>query len=146
LVGLTALASLAMPEWTPGPLVGAGGYLGAVGRVWLEANFAQAGALIFSLSVIAAGLLLSTDYLLFSRAATTTVASGRSLAHWGKSAGLARRVKTDLEEAFSDEEEEEGEGESEEEYEYEYEDEEEESEWEEEEDEEVEGAGQLAVR
>src|SRR5690606_39071895 len=52
LVGLTSLASLAMPDWTPGPLVGAGGALGAIGRAWLESNFAQAGSLIFCLSII----------------------------------------------------------------------------------------------
>src|SRR5690606_18733447 len=38
LVGITALAAITMPDWTPGPLVGAGGYLGAMGRAWLEAN------------------------------------------------------------------------------------------------------------
>ena len=145
LIGFTSLASLTMSDWTPGPLVGAGGYLGAVGRAWLEANFAQAGALIFTLSVITAGLLLSTDYLLFSLAASTTMASGRSLAQWGKVASKVApvktdRVKTDLEDDFSDElEEEEGEADDEE-YEYEYEEED----WEE--DEESEGSSQLAVR
>src|SRR5690606_16159719 len=121
LVGITALAAITMPDWTPGPLVGAGGYLGAMGRAWLEANFALAGSIIFALSVVAAGLSLSTDYLLLNLAATTTAASGRSLAHWGKSARSTLRVKTDLEHAFSDDQQEEEEEEAdEEEYEYEY--------------------------
>ena len=29
--GLTTLAALAIPHWTPGPIVGAGGYIGAMG-------------------------------------------------------------------------------------------------------------------
>ena len=56
-VGLTTLAALAMPNWTPGPVVGAGGYIGAMGRSLLETQFAQAGAYIFAFSVLLAGLL-----------------------------------------------------------------------------------------
>ncbi len=54
-VGLTTLAALAVPNWTPGPVVGAGGYIGAMGRSLLETHFAQAGAYIFALSVLLAG-------------------------------------------------------------------------------------------
>ena len=68
LVGLTTLAALAVPNWTPGPVVGAGGYVGAMGRGLLEMHFAKTGAFIFALSVLAAGLLLSTDYFLFRAA------------------------------------------------------------------------------
>ena len=71
-VGLTTLAALAIPNWTPGPVVGAGGYIGAMGRSLLESHFAVAGAYIFALSVLLAGLLLSTDYFLFRAAAVTT--------------------------------------------------------------------------
>ena len=38
-----------------------------MGRGLLEMHFAKAGAFIFTLSVLAAGLLLATDYFLFRR-------------------------------------------------------------------------------
>src|SRR5690606_17379008 len=121
---------LVLPDWTPGPVIGAGGYLGALGRAWLEANFAHAGSLIFAFSLLVAGLLLATDYLMFQLAATTTRYSSRGLVQLGRVAKSTQRVKSDLETPINldaeDEEEEYEEGE----YEYEYEDEEE---WEEEE-------------
>jgi DNA segregation ATPase FtsK/SpoIIIE, S-DNA-T family len=104
LVGLVTFASLAVPNWTPGPVVGSGGCVGALGRGLLEMHFAHAGAFIFTLSVLAAGLLLATDYHLLRFAAATTSLSGRSLAQLGqfgqaaaKRDGKRRRVKTDLE-------------------------------------------------
>ncbi len=112
-VGLTTLVALAMPGSTPGPIVGAGGYIGAMGRTLLEANFAVAGSYIFALSVLLAGLLLSTDYFLFRAAAVTTSVTGRSLLHVGHVAKKSARVKTDVEEEFDDEEPEEGDEEEE---------------------------------
>jgi S-DNA-T family DNA segregation ATPase FtsK/SpoIIIE len=101
LIGLATLATLAVPNWTPGPVVGAGGYVGAMGRALLEMNFAKAGAYIFTLSVLAAGLLLATDYFLLKAAAVTTSVSGKSLmqlGHFGHvSVKKPARVKTDLE-------------------------------------------------
>ncbi|QDU57418.1 DNA translocase FtsK [Aeoliella mucimassa] len=133
LVAICTLASLLLPNWTPGPVVGAGGYLGAMGRAWLQVNFAQAGALIFTFSVLAAGLLLCTDYLVLQVAATTTKVSGRSLATLGRATTSSLRPKTDLENGVQLEDEEEYETD-----EYEYEDE---GEWEEDyEDEEEEDA------
>ena len=82
-VGLTTLAALAVPNWTPGPVVGAGGYVGAMGRSLLETHFAQTGAYIFALSVLLAGLLLSTDYFMFRAAAVTTSVTGRTLMQVG---------------------------------------------------------------
>src|SRR3954465_2912271 len=113
-VGLTTLVALSMPNSTPGPVVGAGGYIGAMGRTLLETHFAVAGAYIFTVSVLLAGLLLSTDYFLFRAAAVTTSITGRSLLHVGHVARKRARVMTDLEgvdelvddeEAESDEEE-----------------------------------------
>jgi S-DNA-T family DNA segregation ATPase FtsK/SpoIIIE len=130
-VGLTTLIALAMPNSTPGPIVGAGGYIGAMGRTLLETHFAVAGSYIFALSVLLAGLLLSTDYFLFRAAAVTTSITGRSLLHVGHLGHVAKRaarVKSDVEdmeelEDVSEEEEESEEEESEDESEEEEEEE-----------------------
>ena len=130
LVALAAVVAMAFPQWTPGPLVGAGGYLGALGRAWLETRFASAGAFIFALCVLAAGLLLCTDYWLLTAATVTGKVTGKSLARATAYAGVTR-VKTDLEDTFADDTvaaEEEGDWEGddseyEDEYEYEEEDE-----------------------
>src|SRR3954447_19604841 len=116
IVGLTTLIALAMPNSTPGPVVGAGGYIGAMGRTLLETHFAVAGSYIFALSVLVAGLLLSTDYFLFRAAAVTTSITGRSLLHVGHLGHVAKRaarVKTDVEDEEFEEEAEEVEEEEE---------------------------------
>jgi len=64
LMGLTTLAAMLVPGLSPGPVIGAGGYLGALGEGVLKAHFAMAGALILALSMIFGGLLLCTDYVL----------------------------------------------------------------------------------
>ena len=64
LVGLTTLASLGLAGWSPGPVIGPGGYLGAAGRGFLEMHFASAGAYLLTLSVLVGGLLLCTEYTL----------------------------------------------------------------------------------
>ncbi|MEM6798460.1 MAG: DNA translocase FtsK [Planctomycetota bacterium] len=100
LLGLATLASMVAPNWSPGPVVGAGGYLGAMGRAWLEANFASAGAYIFAISVLLAGVLLATDYFVFRAAAVATAASGAGLMKAGQlGQAAARRAsnrRTDL--------------------------------------------------
>jgi S-DNA-T family DNA segregation ATPase FtsK/SpoIIIE len=118
-VGLTTLAALAIPNWTPGPVVGAGGYIGAMGRGFLESHFAQAGAFIFAISVLMAGLLLSTDYFMFRAAAVTTSVTGRTLLQVGHFGGVGKRkqrVKSDLESEVEVEDEESVEESDEEEY------------------------------
>ena len=65
LVGLSALGAMALPQFSPGPVVGPGGYLGLAGRALLEMNFASTGSYIIVASLILGGLLLSTDYVLF---------------------------------------------------------------------------------
>ena len=61
LVGVTTLAAMATPGLSPGPVIGAGGYLGAMGRPAANA-FASIGAYIITISLILGGLLLCTDY------------------------------------------------------------------------------------
>jgi DNA segregation ATPase FtsK/SpoIIIE, S-DNA-T family len=139
-VGLTTLAALAVPNWTPGPMVGAGGQIGAMGRGFLEMHFAQAGAYIFALSVLAAGLLLSTDYFMFRAAVATTSVTGRTLmqvGHLGHATKRkATRVKSDVENGVElDDEEAEADDEEEEDEEYDDDSDEESDELEEDEDE-----------
>ncbi|MFV2066044.1 MAG: DNA translocase FtsK [Pirellulales bacterium] len=108
LAGLTTLLALALPHASPGPVVGAGGYLGATGRGLLETHFASAGTYILTLSLVCAGLLLCTDYAIPSVAIRAT----RLVFHvmsW-TTAGLRRTADTDAEEEI---EEEEAEGEDE---------------------------------
>lgn len=64
LVGITVLVAMAVPQLSPGPVIGSGGYLGATGRAVMEMHFASVGAYILTLSLIFGGLLLCTDYLL----------------------------------------------------------------------------------
>lgn len=64
MLGITTFAALAMPSLSPGPVIGAGGYLGATGKALLQMQFASVGAYIFTISMVAGGLLLSTDYAL----------------------------------------------------------------------------------
>jgi len=64
LIGVTTLLAMAFRGASPGPVIGPGGYLGAAGVAVLEMNFARTGSYILTISLILAGLLLSTDYLL----------------------------------------------------------------------------------
>lgn len=145
LLAISTLATMAFPNTTPGPVIGAGGYLGAMGHAVLESNFASAGAYILAFTVLLAGMLLCTDYLLLKFAALTAVASGKgvmSLGHLGPTPSLRRkpRPETDLEDEFTEDDEEEYEDDDEAGYdEAEYEDDEyEEDEYEDEDDEEAE--------
>jgi S-DNA-T family DNA segregation ATPase FtsK/SpoIIIE len=124
LMALSTIASMGLPTVSPGPEIGAGGYLGAMGHTLLETNFANTGAYILIVSVLLAGILLCTDYLLL-RFATLVLVSSRGLLLLGPLAkkNHTGRAETDLENEFSDEGEEE-----EEEKEWEYEEEEEEEE------------------
>ncbi len=64
LIGLTVVAAIVVPNWSPGPVIGSGGYLGALGAGLLEMHFATIGSLILATSLVLGGLLLSTDYAL----------------------------------------------------------------------------------
>lgn len=76
LVGLTMV--LSFPPISPGPVIGCGGYLGALGAGLLQMHFAFWGSLIISVGLLVCGLLLCTDYTLF-RIARWTIKSLLSL-------------------------------------------------------------------
>jgi S-DNA-T family DNA segregation ATPase FtsK/SpoIIIE len=109
LAAFSTLMAMLLPQSSPGPEVGAGGYLGAMGFALLESKFALVGAFILALSVLLAGLLLCTDYLLLRFAAKTTVVSGAGLIQLGRvgqrvaALGAAPRRASDLDEMIEEE-------------------------------------------
>jgi S-DNA-T family DNA segregation ATPase FtsK/SpoIIIE len=68
LSGFTTILAIALPGASPGPAIGSGGYLGALGKAVMLMHFATAGALILASSVTLGGLLLCTDYALIETA------------------------------------------------------------------------------
>jgi DNA segregation ATPase FtsK/SpoIIIE, S-DNA-T family len=81
LAGFTTLAALAVPWLSPGPVIGAGGYLGVTGRALLQIRFASVGSYIFAISLLLGGLLLSTDYALVRLFIWIIAKSTRKLGH-----------------------------------------------------------------
>lgn len=65
LVGVTTLLSMFGGGVFGGPVIGPGGYLGALVRSILEMHFATTGSVILMCSLTLAGLLLATDYAMF---------------------------------------------------------------------------------
>jgi DNA segregation ATPase FtsK/SpoIIIE, S-DNA-T family len=64
LIGITIIFAIVFPAASVGPVIGSGGYLGALGKGLLQMHFATAGSLILAVSLVAGGLLLCTDYVL----------------------------------------------------------------------------------
>jgi DNA segregation ATPase FtsK/SpoIIIE, S-DNA-T family len=63
-LGVTVLASVSCPQLSPGPVIGAGGYLGVAVRGLLEMHLARLGTCLVAASALIGGLLLCTDYVL----------------------------------------------------------------------------------
>ncbi|GAA5505200.1 hypothetical protein Rcae01_00641 [Novipirellula caenicola] len=63
-IGVATAGGLLPMKLEQMPVVGNGGYLGAMTSTFLLEHFAPAGAWILSMTVIAVGLLLTTDYAL----------------------------------------------------------------------------------
>ncbi|MDG2381873.1 MAG: DNA translocase FtsK 4TM domain-containing protein [Pirellulaceae bacterium] len=65
LIGLTTMISIIGPATWTGPMIGPGGYVGAIGNAVLTTHFATVGGLILAFSITLFGLILWTDYVLF---------------------------------------------------------------------------------
>ena len=65
LVGITTLGSMLLPDWTVSPIIGAGGYLGALGNGLLGMQLGRAGSFIVAAAVTLAGMMMWTEYLIF---------------------------------------------------------------------------------
>ncbi|MFW6124564.1 MAG: DNA translocase FtsK [Pirellulales bacterium] len=63
LIGASAAAAMWSPHWPPGPMIGTGGYVGAVVFDVLRRNLSAAGAYLVLGSLAVAGILLTTDYV-----------------------------------------------------------------------------------
>ncbi len=100
---LRPLLSMAVPWLSPGPVMGSGGYVGAVGRTVLQTHLASAGAYLVVISVFVCGLLLCSDYLVLRATACAVGVPARAVGRVARAraaAGAARRAepRTDLEE------------------------------------------------
>jgi S-DNA-T family DNA segregation ATPase FtsK/SpoIIIE len=153
LAAIATFASMIFQSSTPGPEIGAGGYLGAMGFALLETNFAIAGSFILTLSVLIAGMLLCTDYLLIKLAAKTTVVGGAGLVKLGRAgqlvaAATTKRRANDLDAPIDEDDGEFEEVVAEDAEEYEYEDaaDGEESEWDEESEEDAEEEAEVELK
>lgn len=62
IIGTTTFFALMQIPTAFAPMVGPGGYLGAITSTWLLDHFAMLGALILTLAILLSGILLSTDY------------------------------------------------------------------------------------
>ena len=82
LVGLTTLAATLIPGLSPGPVIGSGGYLGALVATLLEIHFALTGSVILAVSLTVGGLLLCTDYTLLELGRKTLLLAFHWLPRW----------------------------------------------------------------
>src|SRR4051812_16640173 len=104
LAGIATLLAIAVPAWSPGPVIGSGGFFGALGKTMLLAHFATAGGVIIASSLTLGGLLLATDYVLIETAlllCRIAALPARAAGSKAMSATLARnRNRTDLDESL----------------------------------------------
>lgn len=103
LVGMTTLASLCLPSLSLGPIIGPGGYLGALAAGLLELHFARIGGMILAISVFGIGLFMWTEYALLNLIASTT----RSMRRASQKVALRKRKATSDAPASDSEEDEE---------------------------------------
>jgi S-DNA-T family DNA segregation ATPase FtsK/SpoIIIE len=104
LAGITTIAAIAFPSLSPGPVIGSGGYLGALGKSIALLHFATIGGLILAASVTLGGLLLCTDYalietalFLYKIARLPRPGGVQEKDESGKGGGSTKRGRTDLE-------------------------------------------------
>ncbi|MBP90103.1 MAG: DNA translocase FtsK, partial [Planctomycetaceae bacterium] len=109
IIGLTSITALVVPGFSLGPIVGPGGYLGALGQTLLESHFAFAGSLILAASLLLGGLMLCTDYALLRMAwgTASVTATGVNKGRARLAERRAERRKQDVQTVAAEFEEEE---------------------------------------
>lgn len=65
LLALTTLASITLPDRLFSPLIGPGGYLGALGKGILGNHLGAGGSLIITVTMLLSGMMMWTEYLVF---------------------------------------------------------------------------------
>lgn len=65
LVGITTLASVALPAQWFSPMIGPGGYLGALFGGLFMTYLGSVGCFVASISILVTGMMMSTEYLVF---------------------------------------------------------------------------------
>ena len=103
LIGITSIIAILAPQMSPGPVIGPGGYLGALGKGLLEMHFASAGSIILAASLIVGGLLLCTDYVLLRILAAGVVFIFAGASRSAKLWPLRRKVETEEDEGYETE-------------------------------------------
>jgi DNA segregation ATPase FtsK/SpoIIIE, S-DNA-T family len=93
LLGVSTLVAIALPHLSPGPVIGSGGYLGAMGQTALLTHCAAVGAYTLTVCMILVGLLLSTDYFLIRLLALSIGTPARSV---GRTALTASRIYQEI--------------------------------------------------
>lgn len=91
LIGLTTLGSMLLPDWTVSPVIGAGGYLGALGSGLLGMQFGYAGSFIIAVAISTIGMMMWTEYLIF-RAGRVMIAPALVAASAALPFGLLHRL------------------------------------------------------
>jgi S-DNA-T family DNA segregation ATPase FtsK/SpoIIIE len=92
LAAFCSLAALLTPGWATLPMIGPGGYVGAMGKAILVEHFASVGAYLLALSVFCCGLMLCTEYVVLRMAYWSVVAPAL---------GISRRVRKPRTTAFT---------------------------------------------
>ncbi len=65
LLGLATMGTLLLPDWIAGPVIGSGGYLGALTGGLLRLNVGMIGGVMIAGSAMLVGLMMWTEYLVF---------------------------------------------------------------------------------
>ena len=107
-IGVATAAAMLPLKASGLPVVGGGGFLGAMTSTWLLEHFAPAGAWILTLTFLSVGVLMTTDYaLLYASRAILSQGAKASRNGMQRAAGVfpgakrRRRPFTDLEEPIT---------------------------------------------
>lgn len=100
LLAICTLATMWLQPLAPGPVIGPGGYLGALGRAVLESHFATIGGTVLAACLLMGGVLLCTDYYLVQLAILGLAFLGQ---RWGRRATSGRKKRDGQENRKRDE-------------------------------------------